>query len=325
MRQVFVRAFGGVEQLEVREVPRTEPGPFEVRVRVLASAVSGADINMRRGTYPMRLVPPFTPGYSIVGVVDANGNQVHRFKPGQSVAALTITGGQAEFVNVPEPFLHPAPALDPVQVVPFVLDGMTAFQMLHRKVKLARGNSIFVHGASGAVGCLLTRLAVMDGVSVFGTASPAKHAAVRALGASVFDYGDAGFVDEILQRGGVDAVFDPLGFESFDRSYRMLKKGGTLVGYGFNQSTFAGTKRPIWFSFARLLSRNLVPDGRHTTFYSINRKSSSFAPDQAALFGLLEASQIKPDIRAVFPMDQIKEAHKFWAKGEGIGSLIIRV
>ncbi len=326
MKRIVITAFGGVEVLKLLDAPLPEPGAGETRVRVLCSAVSGADINMRRGTYPMQPAAPLTPGYSIVGIADKNGPGASRFQVGARVACLTVYGGQSEYMVLPQTLLQPVPdAVDPAEAVALILDGMTAYQMITRKVHLAPGQSVFIHGASGAVGALLAVLAKRLGLKAFGTASPAKFEAVRALGVEPFDYHELAFVTEIQRRGGVDAVFDPLGYESFDRSYAMLRRGGVLVGYGFNGGVFSGRRRSIFPSLIRLMLRNLVPDGKRTTFYSINRKSAAFAADQAQLFAWLAAGEIRPPIRKIFTLAETPAAHDYWASGAGVGSLVIRV
>lgn len=327
MKQIIVSAFGGIEVLKLRELPVPEPGKGEARVRVITSAISGADINMRRGTYPKMLTPPFTPGYSIIGEIDKNGSGATRFAKGQRVACLTVIGGQSQFIILPESLLHLVPdGVDPVLAVALVLDGMTAYQMISRKVRLQKGAKVFIHGASGAVGALLSILARRMGLRALGTGSPGKHADLKKMGVEPFDYRQPSFVEAVRNEGGVDAVFDPLGYESFDLSYSMLRKGGTIVGYGFNGSTYAEQKRSIMPSFLKLFARNLIPDGKHATFYSINRKSAHFAEDQAELFRMLASGEIQPPIRALFSLTEVPEAHAYWAGGgQGIGSIVIRV
>lgn len=327
MRKVQIQRFGDEDVLEIVECARPSPAKGECLVRVLVSALSGADINMRRGAYPMQPPAPLTPGYSIVGVIERNGEGAGRFAIGTTVCALTVYGGQSEYICLPEKLLHAVPAgADPAAAVTLVLDGMTAFQMITRKTKLQSGQCVFVHGVSGAVGLYLAEFAREQNLQVFGTASAAKHEALRPFDVKCFDYRNPeSFVSAVQAMGGVDAVFDPLGFESFRRSYAMLRRGGTLVGYGFNSAVFQNRKRSFYPSFVGLFLRNLIPDGRRSTFYSINRESPDFAIDLATLLARCASGRLKPVIKRSFPMAEIQAAHRFWQSGDGLGTIVIRI
>jgi len=106
--------------------------------------------------------------------------------------------------------------------------------MLHCVAHVIAGQKIFVHAVSGAVGGALLRLGQLQGAQLLGTTSLKKQDEMRQLGAVPFDYSSENWIAVIQEFGGVDAVFDPLGLESFDESYSVLKKGGVLVGYGMN-------------------------------------------------------------------------------------------
>jgi NADPH:quinone reductase-like Zn-dependent oxidoreductase len=327
-KRVVLQAHGGVENLAVVDAPL--PGPpvgDEVEVRVLHSCVSGADVNIRRNLYHRKFTPPLTPGYSIIGRVERRGPAATRVREGDIVAALTVTGGHQTRVVLSERLLVDVPeGCDLRKAACLVLDYVTADQMLRRKARLSTGQRVFVHGASGAVGRALTELAQLEGLDVFGTASARNADALASRGVTVFDYANHGWVDEMHAIGGVDAVFDPLGFDSFDRSYSILRRGGVLVGYGFNLRTLEGRAGNQNLSFLRLFARNaLFWKGRKTAFYGISRKDPNFAIDLRRLFGLLAAQSIDPAIKATFPIERIAEAHTCWESGTGSGSIVIDV
>ena len=131
----------------------------------------------------------------------------------------------------------------------------------------------------------------------------------------------------IQELGGVDAVFDPLGFESFDQSYSILRKGGVLVGYGMNLPAWTKTRaRPMVPSVLKLLSKNLLFwTGKRTTFFGVRRGSKNFAPDLEQLFALLKDGKISVPIKATFKLHEIQSAHREYATGSGMGSIIIEV
>ena len=107
--RIVVTAFGGPEVLKYIEEDLPEPGPAEVRVKVLAAGVAYADVLMRRGFYPGTPPLPFTPGYDLVGEIDALGKDVTQFAVGQRVGALTIRGAYSQFAIVPEEFPRSSP------------------------------------------------------------------------------------------------------------------------------------------------------------------------------------------------------------------------
>ncbi|HEY7617460.1 MAG TPA: alcohol dehydrogenase catalytic domain-containing protein, partial [Terriglobales bacterium] len=135
--RILVTHYGGPEALQVIEEECPEPKDGEVRVRVLAAGVSLPDLLMREGVHPETPRLPFTPGWDLVGVVDRLGNGVSGLEPGQSVAALPISGAYAEFVCLPQCELVPMPpGLDAADAVSLVLNYVTAYQMLHRSAKV---------------------------------------------------------------------------------------------------------------------------------------------------------------------------------------------
>jgi NADPH:quinone reductase-like Zn-dependent oxidoreductase len=146
------------------------------------SGFSGADINMRRGTYPMQKKPPFTPGYCFVGRVSASGSPSTKFRIGSRVACLTIYGAEAELVNAPEKYLvSVSEGVDSQQATALILDWNTAYGMVMRAARVEAGDKVFVHGLSGAVGYALLMLAKMQGATVYGTAAGYSARASRMV------------------------------------------------------------------------------------------------------------------------------------------------
>jgi synaptic vesicle membrane protein VAT-1 len=328
IRKALITEFGDESKVTVVDGDLPPPSANEVQLQVEYSGFSGADINMRRGTYPFQKKAPLTPGYCLVGRVHATGAQSSRFQPGDLVASLSIYGAEAELVNLPEKYLIPVPAgIDPAQATALILDWSTAYGMVMHAARVKPGQKVFVHGLSGAVGHALLMLARMQGAEVFGTASPRNHAALVELGAKPFAYSDKGWISAMQTAGGVDAAFDALGFESFDESYSILRRGGVLVAYGLNLPSLTGTRpRPVLPAIIKLLAKNLALwSGKKTTFYYISRDSKNFVPDLQALFDLLKNGRISVPIKAVFPLEKIQDAHREWGKGSGMGSVVIKV
>ena len=328
IRKVVITAYGDESKLAIVESDLPEPAAGEVQLAVEYTIVSGSDVNMRRGTYPFQKKPPLTPGYSVIGNVRVNGKHCSEFTIGDRVACLSKYGGQAEMINLPEKYLVRVPGgVDGRAAVALILDWVTAYQMLHRAARVTAGQKIFVHALSGAVGGALLRLGQLQGAQVFGTASLKRHDELRQLGAIPFDYSTNNWIAAMRKLGGVNAVFDPLGFESFDQSYSVLKKGGVLVAYGMNLPAWTRTpERPVLPSALKQLSKNLLFwSGKRTTFFGVNRGSKYFAPDLEQLFEWLKDGKISVPIKATFKLDEIQQAHREYASSARMGSIVIEV
>jgi NADPH2:quinone reductase len=179
----IVTHYGGPDELRVVNEERPEPKDGEVRVRVLAAGVSLPDLLMREGVHPETPPLPFTPGWDLVGVVDRLGDGISGIEPGQTVAALPITGAYSEFVCLPQRELVPAPSgLDAAEAVSLVLNYVTAYQMLHRSDHVRPGQRALIHGAAGGVGSALLQLGRLAGLEMYGTCSSLGASAVSDLG-----------------------------------------------------------------------------------------------------------------------------------------------
>ena len=167
--RVRLTAHGGPECLALEAVPELpQPGPGEVRVRVLVTSAAFTDVMIRKSMYPdVKEKPPFTPGYDMVGVVDAIGAGSKRFRPGDRVADLTTTGAYSQWICLPEERLTLVPpGVSDVDALGMVLSAVTPWQMLHRVAKMRPGQSLLIHGAGGAVGTTMLQLARDGGMLV---------------------------------------------------------------------------------------------------------------------------------------------------------------
>ena len=328
-RRVVVSGLGGPEVLQLAEEMLPAPHPGQVRVKVLATGVAFADVLMRLGLYPDTPPFPFTPGYDIVGDVDALGPGVTNFRAGQRVAALTMTGGYAQFTIVPATNLVPVPdGLDPAEAVSLVLNYVTAFQMMHRIGRLRRGQSLLIHGAAGGVGTAALQLGKVAELTMFGTASQSKHEVVSSFGATPIDYCTESFVDHIRQLApaGLDCVLDPIGGAQWWRSYKCLHAGGNLMCYGVQAAVSKG-KLTAGIGFALLGLMKLLPDGKHASWYNVkhlrDKHPDWFREDLLRLFDLLAARRIQPVIAGRLPLSQAVRANEMLEKSEVTGKLVL--
>jgi len=284
---------------------------------------------MRHGLYPKIPPFPFTPGYDIVGDIDAVGEGVSVFSVGQRVAALTMIGGCAEFTIVPAAHLVPAPPnLDPAEAVSLVLNYITAYQMMHRFAHLQPGQSLLVHGAAGGVGTAALQLGKILGLKMFGTASKAKHPLVSSLGATPIDYRSEKFAERIqqLSPGGVDCVLDPIGGMHWLTSYRCLRPRGTLICYGASSAVAEG-KLSAGLGFAILGLLKLLPGGKRAFWYNVKNLRDAhpeqFREDLSKLFELLAARQIQPVIAATLPLREAAEANRMLEQAQVTGEIVL--
>jgi NADPH:quinone reductase-like Zn-dependent oxidoreductase len=266
-----------------------------------------------------------------VGIVDKQGEGARRFEVGQRVADLTVIGAYSEYVCLPESRLTPVPeGLDPAEAVSLILSYTTAYQMLHRVARVTTGQSFLIHGAGGAVGTAMLQLGGLLDMHMFGTASKAKHDLIQEMGATPIDYAQNDWPSRIqsLTGQGVDAVFDPIGGDTFKKSFRILKPRGILVAYGFYNAVM-GKGGSVPRDFMRLKLWNILPNARSTAFYSIGawRKKHPdwFSEDLKKLFSLLTEKRIQPIISQKMPLSEVKSAHQALERAELPGKIVLVV
>jgi NADPH:quinone reductase-like Zn-dependent oxidoreductase len=324
-KRIVVTKRGPPENLQITECDLRDPSAKEVRVKVLATSVCLPDVQARYGLGPFQPKVPFVPGYAIVGVVDAAGPGVTQAAMGAKVAAYLIIGGYAEYVYLRENQIIPVPpSLNPAEAVPLLLNYVTAYQILHRSAKVEPGDKVLIIGASGGCGTAFLDLGRLANLTMYGIASKSKHAILTEYGATPIDYRTQDFV-EVIRRaepGGLDAVFNGMGFDYIERAFPLLRRGGVFVGYG-NPLSYGGTLRVL----AKILVLKLLPNGRRvkaygaTGFLLFNRRP--FVEDWAVLFRLLQEGKIRPVISGVFPLLEAARANALLESGQVVGNLVL--
>ena len=344
VKRVVVERFGGPEVLKVVEEDAPQPGPGQVRVRVLAAGVSFTDALIRAGTYLGGPKPPFTPGYELVGVVEKLGPGCSRLREGDRIGALTVWGADAESVCVPERYAVRVPEdLDPAEVVSVIFPYMTAYQMLHRTARVNSGETVLVHGAAGRVGTAALELGAVAGVRLIGTASARDRAAVEGLGAVFIDYRNEDFLArtrELTDGKGVDVVIDGIGGMVSLRSFRALRignqitgdPGGRLIVMGNYNTMVQGRKSwrgwLEWYPATAItwLWGTLSPR-RRVSGYRIQilriRHQQWFQEDFDVLLELLRAGKIHPVVAERLPFSQARHAHELLESSAAKGKLVL--
>lgn len=335
-QHIEIARFGGPEVLElVTEDALPVPGPGEVRIKVLAAGTGFTDAFIRMGRYPDFKGPlPFTPGYDLVGTVDALGTGVKEPVPGTMVADMSIVGGYTQYALRPAASLVPVPeGIDPAEAVCLPLAYMTAYQMLSRAAAIEAGATILVIGASGTVGTALLDLARAMGLRAIGTCSAANMHVVESYGAEAIDYRAGDFTAAVLRvtgGRGVDAAFDAIGGGHFARSFAALAEGGVLVGYGSqtmatgHESLIAAglglLRLKVWSLFSPLFG------GRRAVWYSITDRRKAFPEqfeaDMTKLLNCLKEGRIRPVVADRLPLSAAADVHRRIDQG-GLGGKVV--
>ncbi len=321
-KTVIVTARGGPDNLQIIEQDRRPPASGEARIKILAAPLTQDDIAVRLGNRPWLAEIPFTPGYAIIGTVDAIGAAVTRVSVGDRVVSLTNFGGHAEYIYLAQDKLVHAPEnLDPAEAVVLLLNYLVAYQILHRVAQVEEGDKVLIIGASGGCGTAFLQLGTLANLHMYGLASPNKHDVLIEYGAKPIDYHQQDVVAELRKSepDGLDFVFNGMADEYVHRAMKMLRRGGALVQYGAPQ-----TKMNFFIFLAQFLFYNLLPDGKKIKGYGTHRLGVDlFAEDWQELFQLLEDGQIKPIIAHKFPLDEIVKANELLESGQVSGNIVI--
>jgi NADPH2:quinone reductase len=215
-----------------------------------------------------------------------------------------------------------------------VVNGVTAWRMLHRSARVQPGQTIVVLGAAGGVGSTLVQLARHAGIRVIGTAGLEAHQCVRELGAIPVDYRNEDVPARVrdLAPEGVAAVFDHVGGPGIVDSWRMLAPGGTLVAYGTvaTRDVPGNSRLPVLRLVGRLMLWNALPNRRHATFFNLwagarkrDRYRAELRDDLGAVLRLLRDGAITAQIARRFPLRDAGQAMRYAEQGGIVGKVVL--
>jgi len=337
MRAVWVTGTSGPDGLQVRESADPEPGPGQVRVRVRAAGLCFSEVMAAQGLYPDAPKLPAVLGYETAGVIDAVGDGVEAYSAGDRVLALTRFGGHSDVVcvDVGQVFKIPDDK-DFTEAAALPVNYLTAYHMLYRVACVRPGERVLVHMAAGGVGiAVLQWCAAIGEVETFGTASAAKHQALRDEGcAHPIDYHTTDYAAEVrrLTDGeGVDVVLDPLGGADWRKGLKLLRPGGRLIAYGFANLTSGQRRRPAHVvrqiaSIPLLTPLALMNANRTVSGVNIGHlldQMTLLRSELAEALAQWTAGKITPRIDATYPFAEAAEAHRRILSRGNTGKIVL--
>ena len=330
---------GGPDVLKIEQRPDPVPGSGEVLVRVRAAGINFADVMARAGLYPDAPKTPSVVGYELAGVVEAVGDGVEDYAPGDRVMGGTRFGGYAELVAVGENMLVPLPEdWSFEEGASFPVNYATAYAGLCRYGSLRPGERVLLQAAAGGVGIAATQVAKIVGAEVFGTASPSKHDACRGFGVDhVIDYRGKDFVKEIRRITGeqapLDLVMDAIAGRSFRKSWSLLGAGGRLVAFGASSLMDGERRNPITAlkSVVGMPPFNVIPMMSNSkSVIGLNMlklwdAKGSLDEFMEPLTEWVEDGRLRPVVAETFPLEQGADAHRFIIERRNIGKVVLTV
>lgn len=318
MKAIRVHKFGEPEVMQLEELADLQPGAKQVLVRVKAIGVNPVDTYIRAGIYPLKPQLPFTPGFDAAGLVEAIGPEVHHRKVGERVYLFgSATGGYAEQILCQEQQTHHLPenisySAGAAMGVPYA----TAYYALYYRALAKPGETVLIHGASGAVGLAAIQIAKAAGMRVIGTAGTEQgvqlvlqQGAIAALNHSAADY--LSVIDQLTCGQGVDVILEMLANVNLDKDLKLLAKCGRVVVIG-SRGTISIDPRDIMGREGAILGMSLL---------KVN--TDHLQQIYAALVAGLESGTLNPVINLELPLAEAAEAHKKVMQPGAKGKIIL--
>jgi len=333
---------GGPEVLELREVPRPEPGPGEVRVRIAASGVNRADLLQRLGRYPVpQGWPKDVPGLEHAGTVDALGEGVEdgtsgdsgqglaggvrgpRVAVGDRVMGILGGGGYAEYVVTPAATVVPVPeGMDTVTAgaIPEVF--MTAFDAAFLQEGLRAGETLLVHAVGSGVGTAALQLGIRAGATVVGTSrTPGKLELAADLGLEHAVLGDDAWPERVLEvtdGRGADVILDLVGGAYLEGNQRVVARGGRHIVVGVP----SGPKAQV--DLRALMARRASMRGTVLRARPVGEKAALARAFAEQVLPGFAAGELRPVIDRVLPAVEAAEAHRLMERNENFGKILLK-
>lgn len=325
MRVVTLSRIGAPEVLELAESARPRPGEGEVLIEVSAAALNYADLMQRQGSYSKAAALPTVLGIECSGAIVELGSRAGDWSIGDRVCALIPNGGYAEYVVARADQLMSIPdGLGLLEAAALPEAACTVWSNLIDICRLARGETLLVHGGAGGIGSLAIQVAAARGCTVLATAgSKAKLELCERLGAKrTISYREEDFVAVVREATGgrgADVILDNMGAAYFRRNLSALAIDGRLAVIGLQ-----GGKQ-VEFSLGEMFAK------RASLFTTSLRDR---APSEKArivegvlrdVWPLVAAGAARPIIDRAFPLEQAARAHEYMQSGQHTGKIVLTV
>jgi len=325
MRAITITEPGGPEVLAWTEQPDPQPGPGEVVLDVVATAVNRADLLQRKGQYAPPPGVTDVPGLECSGRVAALGDGVEGLAVGDEVCALLAGGGYAQKVAVPAGQVMPAPStVDLVTAAGLPEVAATVWSNVVMVGGLEAGETLLVHGGASGIGTHAIQIAKALGARVAVTAGSAERLERCAkLGADILvNYREQDFVEELraaTDGRGVDVVLDNMGAKYLSRNVDVLARLGRLIVIGMQ----GGIKGEL--NLAMLLAKNGTVTATSLRYRPVAEKSAICAELVARVWPLIEAGTVQPIIHEVLPIERAADAHRALDDGTVFGKVVLEM
>jgi len=322
MQAVRITAPGGPEVLRVVEEPVPAPGPGEVLIKVAAAGLNQADILQREGRYPPPPGAPDIPGLEVAGRIVALGEGVTQWRQGDAVCALLSGGGYAQYAVTEAGCLLPVPdelKLHEAAALPEALFTVQANVM--ERAALRKGETFLVHGGAGGIGHIAVQMARERGARVFATAgTPQNIALCEKLGAELaINYRETDFEQELaghLGKRGIDVVLDHIGGEYVQKHIRLAARNGRIVNIAYMK----GAK--VELDMLPVLLKWLTLTASTLRIRSAEEKRRLRDAILKQWWPKVCAGRIRPVIGAIFPLRDVRQAHRHLA-GPHQGKIVL--
>lgn len=332
MKAVYIKEFGGAENLELREVENpTKPEKNQVLVNIKASGINRADILQRKGFYPApKGFPERILGLEFAGEVAEIGENVTDFEIGDHVFGITAGGGNAEYILTEEAHLAKIPEnLSFTEASTFPEVFITANDAIFTQGGLKQGETLLIHAVGSGVGLAALQLAKAKGARVFGTSRTAEKlekCKEFGLDQGFITGGDAmkdnpkiftELTDHFTDGKGIDVILDLVGASYFAANLESLALKGRLILVGL----VGGRKAEIDLGIA--LAKRLKIIGTVLRARSSEEKAEATKSFVENVLPLIEAGKIKPNLDKVFKAENAGDAHKYLESNESFGKVVL--
>jgi putative PIG3 family NAD(P)H quinone oxidoreductase len=323
MRAVIATEPGGPEVLTVSEVEDPTPGPGEVVIDVVATAVNRADTLQRQGHYPAPPGASDVIGLECSGTVSAVGADVERWAAGDRVCALLAGGGYAEKVAVPAGQVMPVPdGIDLATAGALPEVACTVWSNVFMVAGLQADETLLVHGGAGGIGTMAIQLAHALGARVVATAGSAEKLELcRSLGADVtVNYRELDFVAEIraaTDGRGADVILDNMGASYLGRNVEALATEGRLVIIGMQ----GGSKGEL--DIGKLLRKRGAVVATSLRARPLEEKAAICAAVVEHVWPLVADGSIRPVVHTALPLEQAAQAHRLMEESGHVGKIVL--